>query len=191
VHTFLVHTIYIFAKIVIMKGVKNLREFLNCGQRDMALLLGVSSSNLSMYESGLRDLPEEVNLRLADMMVLAQQIKQRKQPVLLPVSDRVRAAASVKKRIQRSEELLYRQKEALDKMTVQYRDTHQALNNLLHFKPSGKKASRREVIWFEARINIEKASLQRCNPEMQCLLKMKISGLQAEIMAGKQLLKGF
>jgi transcriptional regulator with XRE-family HTH domain len=173
-----------------MKGVKNLREFLNCGQRDMALLLGISSSNLSMYESRLRDLPEEVKLRLADMMVLAQQIKQRKQPVLLPVSDRVRAAAPIKKRIQRKEELLYRQKEALEKMTAQYRDTHQVLNNLLHFKPSGKKASPREVTWFEERINIEKASLQNCNSEMQCLLKMKIAGLQAEIAAGKQLLKG-
>ncbi len=173
-----------------MKGVKNLWEFLHCGQRDMALLLDVSASNLSMYESGLRDLPEKVNLRLADMMVLVQQIKQKKQPITFPASDRTKALAAVKNRIQLAEESLYRQKESLETMTAQYHNTQELLNNLNRLKPTGKKASAREVTWFEARIEIEKAVLYHCTPEMQCRLQMKIAGLQAEIAAGRQLLKG-
>lgn len=64
-----------------MKKFKNedqLRVKLGIPQEQFAVYLGVPRSQLAMYENGLRSLPAEANLKLADLEMLNQNIQQEK-----------------------------------------------------------------------------------------------------------------
>jgi transcriptional regulator with XRE-family HTH domain len=52
-----------------MEGFKKFRESLGIGQRKMASLIGVSRSQLSLYELGLRSLPTGAMMLLGEMFM--------------------------------------------------------------------------------------------------------------------------
>ena len=53
-----------------MKKDNAIRDLLGVSQEDLALLLNVTRSQLAMYESGKRDLPVAVKVKLASMLKL-------------------------------------------------------------------------------------------------------------------------
>lgn len=49
-----------------LERIKNLREDLDISQRELADVLHISQRSLSHYESGTRDIPTEILIRVAD-----------------------------------------------------------------------------------------------------------------------------
>ena len=52
-----------------------IREELGVSQSDLAIVLKVSKTQLAMYETGRRDLPTDVLLKLADMVIFVRKVK--------------------------------------------------------------------------------------------------------------------
>ncbi|UOX34522.1 helix-turn-helix domain-containing protein [Flavobacterium sediminilitoris] len=52
-----------------------IREELGVSQSDLAIVLKVSKTQLAMYETGRRDLPSDVLLKLADMVIFVRKVK--------------------------------------------------------------------------------------------------------------------
>jgi transcriptional regulator with XRE-family HTH domain len=59
--------------IIIMKHKTSIREILGITQEKLAILLGVSRSQLSLYEIGKRSLPRNATIKLAELLKLVNE----------------------------------------------------------------------------------------------------------------------
>lgn len=79
-----------------MKHKKSLKETLGIPQEELAALLGVTRSQLSMYESGKRELPLTAIIELTGMLTYMGKARWRgfviRAQSLLTLSDKTKAA---------------------------------------------------------------------------------------------------
>jgi len=157
-----------------MNIIKNFREQLGLSQQDLATYLGISKSQISMVESGLRELPTAALVKLAFFeqasLVLKENIKQE---------NNINLAKHV--------ELCTKKMMLLEKKLTTMKNNYSQGIRLLQAVSKTKvdlpntKDSKEDKLWLSAKEKLANKIINDNNLASQKLLAVQIKSLQHEI----------
>lgn len=162
---------------------KSLRNQLNLTQEELAGLIGVSRSTITLYEKGLRNLPAKCGLKLAQLQGLLLQNKRKK---MMPNK---RLMAQQQKQYSKMEKKLngYANKAAaqaarmslkLSRMQERYEQLTQKLE-LVQVMMEDATPGTREMLLLQNMELGTLAAMKQCDPPRQMLAGYRLELLQA------------
>ncbi|MBO9595469.1 MAG: helix-turn-helix transcriptional regulator [Niabella sp.] len=166
---------------------KLLRIQLQLSQRELADLINVSRSTITMYEKGWRNLPSEAMIKLLQLEALHQQLALKKttssrqlQTFLQPRMQKVEKALNA--HAQRAAADATRVAYKLTQMQQQYAQLHQKLAFVHHLMEAAAPGSRQLSRLQDMEENVLDA-MSSCSPDRQLVVQYKLSLLKARQQA--------
>ena len=158
-----------------MKLTPFFRDQLGLSQEMMAIYLAVTKSQLSMYESGKRELPNTALTKLADLAVFFDQNKvSEKQDSELQKEQELKLKAFLAIQIKELEYKKLKEQRRLEKIQKKYNQNNMLHKWALHLQEN--KITLSEVVLHQARKGMEQNSLVG-----QMVQKMKLETITSQL----------